>query len=649
MKSIRDKIRKRVGTLAVALVLIFAVMISILLLITTYKAMNSQVEALETAYKLSVNNNIETYKWRVEQIAKNDEITDPQLTLEERKNVLKRLSDEYGFKDISISDATGSTYNDTDISDREYFKAAMQGETYISSPVVRKTDSSMIMFAATRVSNSTGYNGVVYASLDSDTFSEMVRDANVGGKGYSFIVNKEGTIVAHRDSDHISNFTNYIELAKEDKSYKSAGKAFEKIIKNEKGIITFRLDKMLAYTRYEKIEGTDGWTLCVNASETEQMMNLFIGLAISAVFVIIAFVIARKISKDIADSIADPIGKITDRIKKLAGGDLKSPVPDINNDDETGVLAQSLKETVDSINLYIDDIDGVLGSISNKELNIEVEREYVGDFYSIKKSLNLIIKSLNDIFSNFNSATDTVASGAEEISATTTSLSEGTMEQAGVIEELLASFNEILEKVKVNMENAEDADKVVEFTIDSVKYGNIKMNELMESMQEINNASKEIEDIALTIQDIAEQTNLLALNAAIEAARAGDAGKGFAVVAEEVRNLAEQSSEAVKNTKDKIGKSILVADKGAEMAKETKETLEEIGKKVEDMSKKIGKIAESSKEQTVSIQQMTEGVNQIADVVQNNSATAEETAASTEELARQAEVLDSEIKKLKLK
>ena len=649
MKTIKQVLSKRIFRFVLIVTFNFFIVAFGIMYFMTSNSLDQSTMQASMGYNKSVENAIENFKIKAELIAQNDEITDMSTPLEQRKKVLEKLSKENGFIDISVSDANGKTYNGTDISDRDYFKGAMNAETYISSPVIRKTDSSIILFVATKIHNKSGYNGIIYAALSSDQFSKMVQDIKIGNKGYAFIVDKTGTIIAHPNQELVNKFENYINKAKEDDSYKKVGSVFEDVLASKEGSARVKLEGQNDQMHFINIEGTDGWKLCVNASVNEGMFWLYIFIGLAITFFIANGLISLRVAKSIAYKISDPIEKLTERIESLAVGDIHTEVPEIKTGDELEIVADSLQSTINSLNSYIGNIDSVLNSISKGNLEIEINQEYSGDFVSIKDSLNQIIKSLNEIFYEIQESSELVASSSEEMSSTTQSLSEGSTEQAGVVEELLASFNEVSEKVVRNSKNAESAKDLFQESKSIVNEGNEKMLNLIQAMDEINEASHKIVDITQSIEDIAAQTNLLALNAAIEAARAGEAGKGFAVVAEEVRQLAEQSTQAVQNTNEIIGASISAAKTSSVIAGETAESLKKIVKYVDDVSIMIENIAEASKEQAEAITQMTGGVEQISEVVQTNSATAEEIAATTEELASQAQVLEGEIGKFNLK
>ncbi len=175
------------------------------------------------------------------------------------------------------------------------------------------------------------------------------------------------------------------------------------------------------------------------------------------------------------------------------------------------------------------------------------------------------------------------------------------------------------------------------------------MDEMLLSMNEIEESSRSIREVISTIEGIAEQTNLLALNAAIEAARAGEVGKGFAVVADQVRKLAEESSKAVKDTTELIGNSIHAVEKGKVIADTTAMSLKEVVQHTKEAVDLVDNITKLSEEQAVAIKQIHSGIDQISDIVQSNSAISQESSAASEELSAQADTLETMIKRFKLK
>ncbi|NOW89258.1 methyl-accepting chemotaxis protein [Clostridium beijerinckii] len=384
----------------------------------------------------------------------------------------------------------------------------------------------------------------------------------------------------------------------------------------------------------------------VTNSNTYRNISLISITFIMIILIVISLLLIRVLN----DVLLEGINHIKDIAKNLAHGNLKINT-EYNAKDEMGEMSRDLTNSIGMLLSYINDITSTLERLADGDLDIHLDNSiaYIGDFNPIQKSIKNIIDSLNIIFQNMDQSISSISNGSEQLSSTTQILSEGSINQAGAVEELFTSFKNILQKVNNTTNNA---DKAKSFSINVkhiVEEGNEKMQILMESMKEITICSKQIAEIIKAIEEIASQTNLLALNAAIEAARAGEAGKGFAVVADEVRNLAEQSAEAVNNTSKIIKNSLHVVANGEKLATETAAALDIIVKNVDDTTNLVKEIAVASEDQTEAITEMTSKVDQISQVVQTNSATAEELAASTEELASQSQIIKTEISKYTLK
>lgn len=390
----------------------------------------------------------------------------------------------------------------------------------------------------------------------------------------------------------------------------------------------------------------------IDAKEFVNNSNTYRNLSLLAIFIVILVIvyISTLVGKILRQSLLEGINNIKNISKSLLEGNLRINSTYVSRD-EMGEMSDDLIQALKMLTSYINDITGNLERLSNLDLNITLNTsiDYKGDFSHIQKSLDKIISSLNSTFHDMRQAVDFTASSSEQLAVTTEMLSEGSVEQAKAVEDLLSSFTRVLTQVQKNTSHSYEADKFSDKTRNIVIDGSDKMTSLMQFMKEITSSSKQIAKIVNTIEDIAAQTNLLALNAAIEAARAGEAGNGFAVVAEEVKTLASQSSEAVKNTTQIINKSLDVVMHGEDLAKETANALTIIVNNVDDTANLLRQIAMESKDQANAIEKMKDNVNKISNVVQINSATAEEIAASTQELASQSQLINDKLLNYKLK
>ncbi|MFT5422748.1 MAG: methyl-accepting chemotaxis protein, partial [Phycisphaerales bacterium] len=246
---------------------------------------------------------------------------------------------------------------------------------------------------------------------------------------------------------------------------------------------------------------------------------------------------------------------------------------------------------------------------------------------------------LEELLRNVASSADQIDQGSKQIAQSSQSLSEGASEQAASLEEISSSLEEISSMTLQTSENAQQATGLSEESQKAAEKGEAEMTLMSQAMDEIMSSSTQISKIIKVIDEIAFQTNLLALNAAVEAARAGEAGKGFAVVAEEVRNLAQRSAEAAKNTSAMIEESTKRADNGVSIAERVGKALEEIGSSTKKVNTLLSEIASASKEQSEGVTQVNQGVAQLDKVTQQSAGNAEELASAAEEASAQVATL----------
>lgn len=366
------------------------------------------------------------------------------------------------------------------------------------------------------------------------------------------------------------------------------------------------------------------------------------------------FICIALLAVYIRNIVSAPLTKLTVLAQTMERGELglngsQSMEIDIHSNNEIGFLAETFQKTILRLKGYIGEISTVLESIAQGDLTLATKQDYVGDFASIRESLDNILNKLNNTMSQIVESSEHVSNGSEQMSIGAQALSQGAVEQASAVEELDSNIRQISEEVGKTAENAVQASQKVEAVGAQLMESNQKMQEMIEAMEAIDARSNEIGKIIKTIENISSQTNILALNAAVEAARAGEVGKGFAVVAEEVRELAGRSAEASKSTAELIERSIEAVKQGTRIASETAEQLVIVVSGANEVVETTNLIAEAARGQADAVFEIREQINQISNVVQTNSATAEESAATSQQLSSQAGLLRNMISMFRIK
>ena len=257
-----------------------------------------------------------------------------------------------------------------------------------------------------------------------------------------------------------------------------------------------------------------------------------------------------------------------------------------------------------------------------------------------------IVRPIRDVADTLSAGAEQTTAAAGQVSSASQSLAEGASEQAASLEETSSSLEEMASMAKRNAASAESARQLSSQSRQAAEAGTAGMQAMTVAMDDIKASSGSIAKIIRTIDEIAFQTNILALNAAVEAARAGEAGMGFAVVAEEVRNLAQRSARAAKETASNIETAIAKSEQGVHISSTVAEALAEILEKTRKVDELVAEVAAASIEQSQGIAQVNTAVTQIDKVTQSNAANAEETASAAEELNAQAQTLTGAVGEL---
>ena len=362
-------------------------------------------------------------------------------------------------------------------------------------------------------------------------------------------------------------------------------------------------------------------------------------------------VIAIIIGKIISDSITEPVRQIDEAVASLRKGELSNvDMLTYESDDEFGETITKLKEAMNILSDYVSEISREVKFIAQGDLtrNGDDITDFLGDFSELKTSLLYILKRFNSTLTEISNLAEQVSSNSSEVENASKSLADGATEQAGVIEELNATIDTVVDMAEDTAKETQNASARVKASANKANEEKEKMNELLTEMEHITEISKEIGNIITDIEDIASQTNLLSLNASIEAARAGEAGKGFAVVADQIGKLAADSAKSAVNTRDLIDKTLVEIEKGNTITRTTADAFNQIITDMESFAELAENTMEKANSQAESLEQIGQGIEQLSGVVQGNAASSEENTAISINLAEGAAKMHDRVNIFKL-
>ncbi len=641
-----NSIRKKITVCLIVTVLAALVAVGTASMVLSYRSTLATVDQMmrQTATLAAerVEQELTAYKNVAMDTGCIPQLSDNEVSVEEKRAIIDERVAMHGFQRGNIIGSNGySIFDGKDYSDREYVQQALQGNVYVSEPLVSKiTGDLSIMVAAPLYaggSRSGSIVGVVYFVPPETFLNDIVSSIKIGENSRAYMINKSGDTIADITLETITT-QNIEREAQADRALESRAALHAAMRRGENGFGSIRAEDGPRFLAYAPVKGTDGWSVAVAAPQINYLADTYFGMVINVLVIVVSILASIVVALKLSNNIGRPMRACAARMKLLVEGDLESPVPQSTGRDETAELTRSTAEMVAGLRTIIDDIRYLLNEMANQNLDVQSDHRdaYVGGYQSILLSMRHLKTELSNIMRRIDSSAGQVSSASGQVSSGAQALSQGSVQQASSVEELAATINDISANSQRTATAAEEAGRSVQQAGAQLGISVEHVQELNEAMSRISGSSQEISKIIAAIENIAFQTNILALNAAVEAARAGAAGKGFAVVADEVRRLASQSDEAAKATKELIESSITSVAEGNRAVENVTDALQKTSEYAGNVSTQMDIVVEAVDDQTTALAQVTEGINQISSVVQTNSATAQQSAAASQQLSAEA-------------
>lgn len=570
--------------------------------------------------------------------------TTQSMKWETQRNSLKSDISRLGFLDIGIVDLDGkvryvSDDSTADLSERDYIKEALQGNTVISDVLISKVTNSAVVMLATPIQDNNKVVGAIIARSDGTALVDITDQMGFGERGYAFILGADGTIYAHQNREFVMEQKNIFA----DEDTKGLAEEIQRIGIGNKGIIDFEFMGTRRIMGVEPMEST-GWILAVGAYRDDVLAGLVQARTVTIIGVLVFMVLGVAVALYFGRSLSKPIVEYSAIIEKMANYDLS-----------------------------VDENSKALAYLKRKD-----------EIGNIGRSLLSMQRNLVALIGEVNNTSQQVASSAEELTATSQQSTLAADEVAKVIEDIAQGAtvqakesengaetvdslgNKIQENI-IGVRNLSEAANKINILKDE---GIEIINDLVQKTEESSQASREIYNIILStnegvkkisaasemIKSIAAQTNLLALNAAIEAAHAGESGKGFAVVAEEIRKLAEQSDsfteEISRSIRELVGETQVAVEQikkvdeavvsQTESVNNTNHKFEGIAGSIEEIRELVDAIDEIDRQMEVERDKVIQLIQHLSSISEENAASTEEASASVEEqTASMAEIANA--------
>lgn len=591
-----------------------------------------------------VQGNLHMLADRLFLIRENTVFSDPESTKEDKLSVLDGAKGGIEFVWLALYAPDGSLYTGSEgspasITSREMFSYLEETQNLVIDDTALGKQGLEIAIGAPIFSQGEEAKVMYYlvGSYKYDLLNDVMSSINVSSNSTAFIINEDGTIMAHQDVGRVEKAQSVTETL-------GTGPQVEQLVQNmisgQTDVVQLGSGASQRMVSYAPVRGTH-WSLAIMVPRNDFMgpanqailTAIFITIGLLAIAVIFTIHLANRIQK--------PLGRVTQRIGMLAEGDLHSQTVTENTKDEIATLSTSLDHTVQSINHYTTEISRVMEELSQSNLNVSVEGEFHGDFISMRDSLNQIIDFLNQIMRSLQNASGQVSSTSHMVLTNATHVQQSSESQSASLSSLHQETQVIGTNILEINQQTIRVNELIAQAVQRLADGEAQMQNMLEAMKEINTNSEEITKINKFLEDIAFQTNILALNAAVEAARAGVAGKGFAVVADEVRSLASKSGESSQRTTVMIENSQKSIEEGTAYATQTAGSLNEVMNIVQDISHITDQLTIAVEAQKTSLDTITTSIDNVNELAKENLNSSLNSAQASKTLTEQADSMQS--------
>lgn len=548
-----------------------------------------------------------------------------------------------GYLDMGIVSTSGQAKyvlsGDTaDLSDRAYIQKALAGEKAISDVLISKVTNSAVLMYAVPIYNGDTVVGALIGRRDGNALSEITDKMGFGEKGYTYVINDKGIVIAHNNRELVMTQFQPIEAVKTDDTLKTLAKAFEEMLANGSGVGAYTYKGNDLYNAYTPIDGSN-WILVSTAFKNEVLAGAQSMLMTLVIIISIVILLSVLVAFFLAKSIANPIVMLTQLVKKQA---------DLDFTNENTSLFSKIETRKDEIGSMTQALFSMASNVRELLINVSNTAEQVS-----ATSEELTATSHQS------------ATASEEIAQTINEIAEGATNQARNTTDAASALGLLGNEIENNKVRTLDLSAASDEMVTLVRSGLEVITDLGEkanqnaqastvvfsSIQKTNQSSAKISEASTMIASISEQTNLLALNASIEAARAGEHGRGFAVVAEEIRKLAEQSKKTTsiidemvhllkEDSETAVQKmnqmNVIVQEEQVSVLK-SRETFEKIAHAINRSENFVDLIKETSLHMEAHKEIVLRNIDTLSVVAQENAASTEEASAAIEEQTASAE------------